>query len=536
MKKAKQFQSKIFNKLTSIKAIKFSYTTEIGLLAIIYFLMAKFGLELEAVNGFAAPVWFPSGISLAALYLFGYRLWPGVFLGAFFVNLTTGAPFFTAFGMGVGNTLEAIVGVALLHRLDFQRSLDRVHDILVLALVAGPLSAIISATIGVTSMWLGQVIPLAAYGQTWLTWWIGDMLSDIIVAPFLLIWSFTFTFELTNRRRLAEGFALAGVLFFFTLYIFTRPAGTPPIAYAIFPPLIWASLRFNTRFVITAIFFMSILAIFNTALDVGPFADGALSESLIYLQIYLGVISVSSFIFGAVISERDRLEKRKDDFLSMASHELKTPVTSMKIYSDILRKYLVDNEDPKLTKVVNNIIGQTDRMKELVSDLLDVSRIEAGKLTFTMVDFQMDELIQDVIDGMQPSTDKHTFIYKSKQGITVYGDKYRIYQVVTNLLSNAIKYSPQGGDITIKVVKEEKKVIVSVKDKGIGVADDQKEKIFDRLYQAGEMQEKTYPGLGMGLYISKEIVRRHRGEIWVESEKDKGSIFYFSLPRKSKIK
>jgi signal transduction histidine kinase len=534
MKRVKKIQSGIFEKaILIVKNIKFSYPTEVGLLAIIYFLMAKFGLGIEAVNGFAAPVWFPSGISLAALYLFGYRLWPGVFLGAFFVNLTTGAPFFTAFGMGAGNALEAVVGVSLLHRFGFQRSLDRVHDILVLALVAGPVSACISATIGVTSMLLWQVISPGAYGSTWVAWWIGDTLSDAIVAPFLLIWSFPFIWSPENRRRLVEGSALAAVLFLFTVFIFTRPPGTPPIAYAIFPPLIWAALRFDPRYVITSVFFMSIFAILNTAEGIGPFADGELSESLIYLQIYLGVISVSSFIFGAVISERDRLEKRKDDFLSMASHELKTPVTSMKIYSDILRKYLVDNDDPKLTKVVTHIIGQTDRMKELVSDLLDVSRIEAGKLQFTMEDFEIDALIQDVIDGLQPSTDKHKIMYKSKRGITVYGDKYRIYQVVTNLLSNSIKYSPQGGDITIKAGKEEKRVIVSVKDKGIGVAEDQQEKIFDRLYQAGGMQEKTYPGLGMGLYISKEIIRRHGGEIWVESKKDRGSTFYFSLPRKS---
>lgn len=527
-KKIKKFLTKI-----TLPRLYLSHSAKIAFIAVIYFLTGKFGLNLDAVHGFAAPVWFPTAIALTALYLGGYSLWPGIFLGAFFVNLLAGAPFFSAFGMGVGNVLEAVIGVALLQRFGFNRSLEKLHDVIVLTLIAGPFSAFISATVGVTSMLLGGVIAVEHVISTWSTWWIGDTLSDIIVAPFLLIWTLPFFFERHDQKKIMEGIGLACTFVFFSLFIFTTPADTKPIAYAIFPPLIWAGLRFSPRFNITAIFFIALFAIVNTTHGAGPFAYPDLSASLIYLQIYLGVISISSLIFSAVISERNLLEKRKDDFLNMASHELKTPVTSIKIYTDILRNNLAMSKNRKVLKIVQNISGQTDRLKNLVSDLLDVSRIGADKLQFSMEEFNLDALIKEVMDGIQPSTEKHTILYKGRAKLIVYGDTFRIYQVLTNLLTNAIRYSPHGGDIVIKTSKDEKKVVVSIADNGIGINEDQKEKIFDRLYQASEMQDKTFPGLGMGLFISKEIIKRHGGDIWVESKKNKGSTFYFTLPRSS---
>ncbi len=144
-------------------------------------------------------------------------------------------------------------------------------------------------------------------------------------------------------------------------------------------------------------------------------------------------------------------------------------------------------------------------MKELVNDLLDVSRIQTGKLNFSKEKFKLNELIAETIDGLQGTTNNQPLLYKSKQSFEVFADKFRICQVLTNLITNASKYSPENTAIVIQA------------------------KIFERLYQVTDVTEKTFPGLGMGLYISKEIIKRHRGNIWVEGEKGKGSTFYFSL-------
>src|SRR5262249_22040199 len=162
----------------------------LGGLCAIYYATARFGLSLDAVHGFATAVWPPTGIALAALVLYGYGLWPGIALGAFLVNLSSGAPVLVACGMALGNTLEAVVGTVLLKRVvGFRPSLDRLQDVLGLILLAAGLSTLISATIGVTSGWLGGIIPAVTYGKAWRTWWLGDALGDLVMAPLLFVWS-----------------------------------------------------------------------------------------------------------------------------------------------------------------------------------------------------------------------------------------------------------------------------------------------------------------------------------------------------------
>src|SRR5947199_7367290 len=164
---------------------RIAYLGDILALFAIYFTTARLGLSLNAVSGFATLVWLPSGIAVAALLLFGYRLWPGILLGAFLVNLFNGAPAFVALGIGLGNTLEALVGTYLLKRTGFSLALDRLRDVLVLVLLAMPLSAMVSATIGVSSLFLGKVVTFASYYPTWRAWWIGAVVSILMVTPFL---------------------------------------------------------------------------------------------------------------------------------------------------------------------------------------------------------------------------------------------------------------------------------------------------------------------------------------------------------------
>jgi PAS domain S-box-containing protein len=231
------------------------------------------------------------------------------------------------------------------------------------------------------------------------------------------------------------------------------------------------------------------------------------------------------------VTQQRELEQRKDDFVNMASHELKTPITSMKLYIETLMARL-DTKDERVLKILSRIKYQTENLQELVSDLLDVSRIQTGKLTFHKETFSLTELIDESVHVMQETTLSHKITFNKKHKIAVQADKFRIYQVLTNLLTNAIKYSPEGGEVIIAVRKDAGKVTVSVSDSGIGITKEQQKKIFDRLYQVTDPKEKTFPGLGMGLFISKEIIKRHKGNLWVESQKDKGSTFYFSLPGK----
>jgi PAS domain S-box-containing protein len=230
------------------------------------------------------------------------------------------------------------------------------------------------------------------------------------------------------------------------------------------------------------------------------------------------------------IHEQKTKEQKKDEFISIASHEMKTPLTTAKAYLQLLEISLA-KEDEKANLYTKKAIHSIDRLRDLISELLDVSKIQNGKLDFNFQTFDVNEMLNDAIEAVQYNSPKHQIINKSflADGKQVVGDKERLQQVVINLLSNAVKYSPHSNEVFITAAVENGKIKVAVKDNGIGIAESNLEKIFERYYRI-EGQELQFQGLGIGLYISMEIIQRHHGIIWVESVPDKGSTFYFTLP------
>jgi signal transduction histidine kinase len=509
------------------------YVVELLTLFVIYFTTARFGLSLGAVSGFATLVWFPSGTALAALLLFGYRLWPAILLGAFLANLFNGAPLWVALGIGTGNTLEALLGAFLLKRYGLSYTFDHLRDVLLLVLLAMPLSAIISATIGVTSLLLGKSLALSSYVPTWSAWWIGDMISILILTPFFLTWS-TWSPAKISIQRMAEigifaVFVLAvGLITFFSLL--HTDQRTYALTYLVFPPLIWAALRFGPRGTLTAILALSSLAIIGTSQGLISFSSGNLSVNLFFLQCFMGIIAITSMILAAVVAERKELERQKDEFIAMANHELKTPVTSLKGFAQFLQRRFAKAGDEESAKLLLKMDAQVNKLISLIEDLLDITRIEAGKLQFHDDYFPFDELVDEIVEEVQHVTEKHAIIREGLAEKMVYADKDRIGQVITNFLTNAIKYSADSDQITVNTSATNHQVSLSVKDYGLGIAKEQQPYVFERFYRVSDTTGRTYPGLGIGLYISREIIKRQGGRIWVISEKGKGSTFGFTIP------
>ncbi len=500
----------------------------------VYFITAKIGLGLDAVSGFAALIWVPTGISLVALVLWGFSYWPAIALGAFLANFTQGAPLLVAGGIGIGNMLEALMGAFLLKRfIHFHTNLDRLMDVLGLVLYAGILSTFLSATIGVMSLFLGGVIPHSALIATWSAWWVGDMISNLIVAPLLFVWS-TKPFFIKQPKKITEAVLLWIIVVGIGLVVFLGLFGIwmidSPVTYLVFPPLIWAALRFGQRETVTAIFLLSVIAVWSTVLGSGPFVRQQLSESLLLLQTFMAVIAVTPMILAAVVSERTQLEKRKDDFISMASHELKTPLVSIKSYAQVLQKQLKPAKDKKsqsLSYFLSQIDGQTDKMNAIINDLLDVSKIQSGKLELRQNKINFDVLIKDTVANLQQVAQTHTIIIDGETKKKIVGDEYRLGQVLTNLLANAIKYSPKAQKVIIRCTSNTRWVTVDVQDFGRGISQEEQSKIFEPFYR---VEGVRVSGLGLGLHIASEIVRRHGGEIWVESKRGKGATFFFRLP------
>lgn len=228
------------------------------------------------------------------------------------------------------------------------------------------------------------------------------------------------------------------------------------------------------------------------------------------------------------ITEQKNLERQKDEFIGIASHELKTPVTGITIYAELINGIFREKGDEEHVELSEKLILEINRLVKLINDLLDTTRITKGHLPLNLEEFDLDALIEEIMGSLKFSSSDHQIIFHPPQPLKVRADRNRIHQVITNLLSNAIKYSPDSREVHVMTETTEEGVKVSVKDTGIGIPEELQPKIFNGFSRVSFPH--NFPGVGLGLYISSEIIRRHGGRICVESELDKGSVFYFVLP------
>ncbi len=224
------------------------------------------------------------------------------------------------------------------------------------------------------------------------------------------------------------------------------------------------------------------------------------------------------------------LDQQKDHFISIASHELKTPITSIKGYIQILLSTYIESEDEFLKKSLTAVDKQIVKLTNLISDLLDLSKLKLGNLHLVKESFNMNELIEEVVEEIKLINKDYQIDVIFQTDAKIFADKERLAQVIINFLTNAIKYSPQNKIIQVKSFVKNNHITVVVKDQGIGINKKSQERIFERFYRVEGKNEATYPGFGIGLFISSEIIHRHNGKIGVKSTPGKGSEFYFSLP------
>jgi signal transduction histidine kinase len=269
-------------------------------------------------------------------------------------------------------------------------------------------------------------------------------------------------------------------------------------------------------------FYVDVYDIFNMT--------GHILKLMSYYLLYKAIIQIGlTQPYNLLFLEVEKLNKRKDEFIGMASHELKNPVTSTKAYAQLLTRNLQKAGDFENAEMANKINTQVNIITNLINELLDVSKIEAGKLAFDLAEFSLDEVIAQTVKDFQLTVERTEIVLRGKAGINLFGNKERIRQVIVNFLANAVKYSSKGKKVILKVTKENRYVVVGVQDFGIGIPKDKQKHIFKKYYRT-ENGERKAEGMGLGLYICHEIIKMHNGKTWLESKEGKGSTFYFALP------
>jgi signal transduction histidine kinase/CheY-like chemotaxis protein len=527
----------------------FSGVTAFIGLTLIYFLAGKLGLKLAFLHVSASPVWPPAGLALGALLVLGYRTWPAIFVGAFLVNVTTAGNFGTSLAIGAGNTVEALCGAWLVNRFaDGIDVFERSKNVFKFAFAAIA-SAVVSPSIGVTSLALAGFADWARYGAIWMTWWLGDATGDLIFAPMVILWGIKPRWRWSGKKDLEVALLLVLLIVLGEAVFggwFPISAKSYPIAFICGPVVIWLAFRMSQRETATGILILSAIAIWGTLRNFGPFVMETENQSLLLLQTATAVLAITALALAAGMAERRRAEdaltkekslvesanRTKDNFLAMLSHELRTPLTPVVAALETLSKQWPRNDEEKsvLEMIQRNIEVET----RLIDDLLDVTRISKGKLDLKFATLDAHKAVLNAVEICRSEAGAKRIRVNVALGAVdhyVIADEARFQQMIWNLLRNAIKFSREAGEVTISSANESPhQLTITVQDNGVGIAPNLIGRIFDPFEQAGGSLQQRFGGLGLGLAISKSVAQAHNATLVAKSEGvDCGSTFSVTM-------
>lgn len=774
----------------------FRYWMTLAVITALYMAAGKLGLSLAFINTYASAVWPPTGIALTVLLIFGFRMWPAIFVGAFLTNFVTAGSPATSVVIALGNTLEALFGAWCVNKFSHGlNAFDRPTDIFKFLLFAAFGSTLISATIGSAALYISGSGAGTHHGLIWLTWWLGDMVSNVIIAPFLIVWSQR-PFPRFTPRQFLEFTLLIISTFFVSHFVFGGAfflhSANYPLQFLCIPLLLWASFRFGLRGASLTALLISGVAVWGTVHGRGPFVMNTPNESLLILQAFLGVLTTTILVLSSVLlqgkraekgiqeislrksaildasldcivtmdaqgniidfnpaaertfgysrqqvvgqrlaekiiplsyreahqqglarylktgegavlgkrleltalrsdgsefpvelainvvhldhkpiftahlrdlterkrAEEDRLllaaivessedaivgktlegiitswnkgaerlygykadeiigrpvsvlapfeksqemaeiserlktgghvehyettrvrkdkkqihvsvttspiknalgqligvsaiarditEKKlaeealrianarlaelvalKDEFVASVSHELRTPLTAIKEGVSLIIDRVVGPLNEEQEDFLKTIDESVNRLNELINNLLDLSKIEAGRFRLFRQRTSLPKVIDTLLASYKTISGHRTVQTVAQDVPDVFADSDRLLQILGNLFSNAIKFTQDNGTIIISAQKKEGYVAVSVEDNGVGIAKEDVPKLFKKFSQVGKKQAQ---GTGLGLSLVKQLVEMHQGTIFVTSKPGKGACFTFTLP------
>lgn len=507
------------------------------LIALTYHVLGRISFLTALPASPAGPtlVWLPTGFAVGAIFLYGFRVWPAIVVGSLLNANFSITPLPTAFGLTLANTVDPLIAVWLTQRWSGREDLDfgRPWDVTKFIIVASFVSSPISAVIGSTTLELTKSLPSFNLLVSWSTWWVSDLLGVLVLTPVMLAWGQRAP-SIGSDKRVVEKLSVATVGLALLYAIFSQGNDSIHFIYWIFPVIIWHAFRYGFRVAMTSLFVLAFVTIGATSQGIGPFVSSSVELSFLYAQSFLVVSAMTTLVVVALVAERDRAIQNRDEFFMLASSELATPLTMLGMLSKFLDRLVAKEELDSMTwtqraELVKMNSRETQRLSRLVEDLLEGSRISAGKLTLDKGEMDLTQIVNEVVEEYAEQTSQagvsvHTEIPDSLVGRW---DEKRVLFVLRTLLSNALKFG-EGKPVSIAVSQEGSWAKVVVEDKGMGIPLASQSRIFERFSRL--KSAATHGGLGQGLFISSAIAHAHGGEIWVESAPGRGSKFTVMLP------
>ncbi len=513
---------------------------------VLYFATAKLGISLPVSKGIVSPVWAPAGIALVACFLFGRIALPVVFIGALLANATSGASVPLAAGIAAGNAAEGAFGAWILRRASFDPLLDRMRDLAAL-LVAAIASSILSATSGVSMLWLAGELRPGAGIERWTLWWFGDAMGVLVVAPVL----FVVAARVRRGRRptLARSVEFVVLILALAAVAFVVFSGDRWRFPALFLPLITlATLRFRALGSSVATLAITAIGLWHTIQGSIALENLTNTQSVQLLQLMLALLGFTMLALAAALSERDelnarlteslaaqqhvagelrRLDETKDRLLAAVSHELRTPLTSVLALANMLEDGHASIDTAKLGEMYAHLGREARRLDVLLSDLLDLERIRLGmfETTFQPVDLAM--LVRRVADRHEAPDGRRATVDADHVRVDI--APALIERIVDNLLSNAFKHAPGDTPVVVRVRAVDGGALMVIDDEGEGVPEADRDTIYEP-FNRGSSATSIAPGTGIGLSLVAQFTALHGGRTWVEDRFGGGASFRVFLP------
>lgn len=519
-----------------------------------YLAMAQAGRLLFTAPAVIQPA---AGVALASLVLGGLSLWPAIFAAAIVNGFLGTAPFVVMAAGVIGHTAHAIIGAWVLRSVSFDPIFRRVRDTLAFIFVALFVSMIVPS-VGMLGIYLqNELVSAYAYRATWLSWWSGIMISDLILAIALIRWFAHIEFSRTPREVGELIFALlaiSGLSYAISWTDLTQVSNGVLLVFFLLP-YIWFSLRLGNRFTFLA-FLLSTSILLTGALYGDASTNQTISSRIIATELFMATLAVIFFLFTAVVEERRRANKAltaqlrrvhsllqetkrhdraKSDFIAVFAHELRNPLAPIVTSVELLK--LKHGAHPEIAPIIETVQDRTKTIVRLLDDLLDVSRIERQKFPLRREEYDLRESVRNVAFANRPLAEKHGLSFVAHlpdQSVIVHADSLRIEQMLGNLMMNAIKYTDPGGTISLSLEATEKEAVLRVRDTGIGITSDVLDRIFVPFAGLGveHRQKSIKEGIGIGLWLTQNLAKVHGGTIEARSEGvGKGSEFTIRLPR-----
>jgi signal transduction histidine kinase len=562
--------------------LKYSTDIQIGIVALLYFASAWLGHALAFTGTTALSVWPPSGMAFALLVLMGRSVWPGITIGALAANLLA---FWNMQGMSqqaligisvciaLGQTGEALTGRVLLTRwikdsFPFNRTRDTFRF-----LFASVFMCVIGSGVASLSLWIASIINNISFGDYFIHAWISNVVGILLFTPLILAVAKLKRITMPTSKLIEGGICIASLVGLTLLVRFGYFNNTliNSLPYLLIPFLLWLAFRFDLVAGMSVALTASLTAIYFTVQQVGPFVQPQPLESMLFVQVFIGVISMSTIVLSATVAERAQvqeqlkkfnanletmvqqrtqalneeigtrksaeqklmqsnyeLSKRNtelDNFVYSVSHDLRAPIASVLGLINLARK---DNDPAMKNEYLNRINTSAMQQDDFIREILDQSR--NARLDLKKEEVYFDSLIEETFNQLKYATTPSTSLEKIvsiQQTEAFHSDRWRLKVVLNNIISNAIRYrNGREPVIRVNVAINKQKALIEVEDNGRGIGREHLGRVFDMFYRATD----DGAGSGLGLYIVKETLEKLHGQIKIESEEGRGTLVRLEIP------